>query len=257
MSVVADRFPDALTDGGGRARAALAAVCIAVGGFVAGLLGLLLVRPAFVVLGVGETAAVQVISGQFIQVGFAAFAGAYLFRHRDWDRYVKVRWPTTEDVAWLFVIPVGFLAIGFVVSPLLAALGLPDPHVGSGGEQIDLSARPLLWPVAFAWMYLFAAPAEELVYRGLVQGRLRVAFDTAGVVLLGGVAFGLMHFLVGLVTPDVGLAGSVHWGVTTGVPGLLWGYVYERTENLAVTATSHAMTWTALPYEAVVDALPV
>ena len=106
-------------------------------------------------------------------------------------------------------------------------------------------------------MFIFAAPAEELVYRGIVQGTLRQSFNLAGVVVAGGLLFGLMHVLVGLVTPGVGSLGALRWGITTALPGMVWGYAYERTENLAVTAITHAMTWTVTVHEFVLNILPV
>jgi len=209
------------------------------------------------VLNLGESSVVRVLQGNYIQVGFAGFAVAYLFWQGDWDRYVKLRWPTLEDVGWIVGLPLLFAAQGVVLPPVLAAVGLPHPQPGTGMEQLALETRPLLWPIAFIGMYLFAAPTEELVYRGIVQGRLRAAFDTFGVVILGGLLFGVMHFLVGLMTQGVSFGGSLYWGIDTVIPGLAWGYAYERTENLLVPAVTHAMVWTIAPHEIVLHVLPV
>ncbi|SEH68941.1 hypothetical protein SAMN05192561_1392 [Halopenitus malekzadehii] len=204
-----------------------------------------------------ESTVVRVLQWNYIQVGFAGFASAYLFWQGDWNRYVKIRWPTVEDIGWIVGLPLLFAAQGMVLPPILAAVGLPHPQPGTGMEELALETRPLLWPVAFISMYLFAAPAEELVYRGLVQGRLRAAFDTLGVVILGGLLFGMMHFLVGLMTQGVSFSGSLYWGIDTVIPGLAWGYAYERTENLLVTAVTHAMVWTVALHEIVLSILPV
>lgn len=67
-------------------------------------------------------------------------------------------------------------------------------------------------------------------------------------------AVGLLHFLTGLTTPAVSLSESFHWGISAAVPGLLWGYAYERTENLLVPAVMHAMSWT-IPFSALVPFL--
>jgi membrane protease YdiL (CAAX protease family) len=200
---------------------------------------------------------VRVLQGNYIQVGFAGFAVAYLLWQGDWNRYIKVRWPTLEDFGWIVALPLLFAAQGVVLPPVLAAVGLPHPQPGTGMEELALETRPLLWPVAFVGMYLFAAPAEELVYRGIVQGRLRAAFDTLGVVVLAGLLFGVLHFLVGLMTQGVSFGGSLYWGIDTVIPGLAWGYAYERTENLVVTAVTHAMVWTVTLHEIVLHALPI
>jgi membrane protease YdiL (CAAX protease family) len=242
---------------GRQVRATVAGLGITVGALLAGLIGVISMGSLVSVFDLAESPVVRVLQVNYIQVGFAGFAVAYLVWHRDWDRYIKVRWPTPEDIGWIVGLPLLFAAQGIVLPPILAAVGLPHPQPGTGMEELALETRPLLWPVAFIGMYLFAAPAEELVYRGIVQGRLRAAFDTFGVVILGGLLFGLMHFLVGLMTQGVSIGGSLYWGVDTVIPGLAWGYTYERTGNLLVTAVTHAMVWTVALHEIVLYVLPM
>lgn len=251
MSVVTERLPGGAGSEDSRPRAVLGALGITVVALVAGIVAIVAARTVLAVLGVGDGPVIELFQSHFIQLGFAAFAVGYLLWSRDWDRYVRVRWPTLEDVAWVFAIPLLFAAMGMLTHVLASAVGL-TADAASGGGSLALETMPLLWPVAFVWLFLFAAPAEELVYRGLVQGRLRGAFDTAGVVLLGGLLFGFMHFLVGLIS-GAGLDGSLVWALYTGGGGLIWAYVYERTENLAVTAVSHAMSWTVNPYEVILQ----
>lgn len=257
MSLVRDRLGGTGPSRFPRVRTVVAALAITVAALAVGVVGIVVTGAVESLLGVGDTAVVRVLDGNYIQIGFAAFAVAYLLWRGDWERYVKVRRPTVEDAGWILVIPVVFAAQSVVLPPILAAVGLPHPNPTTGNEQLALETRPLLWPVAFVGLYLFAAPAEELVYRGIVQGRLRESFDTVGVVLFGGLLFGFMHFLVGLLTWGVALGGSVYWGLSATVPGLVWGYAYERTENLAVTAVTHAMSWTIAVHEIALQFLPV
>ena len=245
------------TTRGRQARATIAGLGITIGALLAGLLGVISMGSLVSIFDLAGSPVVQVLQGNYIQVGFAGFAVAYLVWQGDWNQYVKVRWPTLEDIGWIVGLPLLFAAQGVVLPPILAAIGLPHPQPGTGMEELALETRPLLWPVAFIGMYLFAAPAEELVYRGLVQGRLRATFDTLGVVILGGLMFGLMHFLVGLMTQGVSVGGSLYWGIDTVIPGLAWGYAYERTDNLLVTAVTHAMVWTVALHEIVLHALPI
>lgn len=113
------------------------------------------------------------------------------------------------------------------------------PSIASGTAELLLQ-DPILWAVAIPTLYLFAAPVEELLYRGVVQERLRPHLGTAGVVLVSGLAFGLMHAVTYAFTSGP-LAYTV---ISIGASGMIWAFVYERTENLAVTAVSHAMFWT-------------
>lgn len=240
-----------------RVRAGAAALGIAVVAFVTGVVGIAIAGAVLRAGGILTVPAVSVLRLRSIQVGFAVFAVAFLVWRGDFARYCKLRIPTIEGAAWIVAIPLVFAVQGIVLSPVLVALGLPHPNPAAAAGHINLATKPLLWPVAFVGMFIFAAPAEELVYRGIVQGTLRQSFNLAGVVVAGGLLFGLMHVLVGLVTPGVGSLGALRWGITTALPGMVWGYAYERTENLAVTAITHAMTWTVTVHELVLNILPV
>ncbi|WP_324758249.1 CPBP family intramembrane glutamic endopeptidase [Haloarcula sp. GH36] len=257
MSAVTDRGADSGSSISRRLRAGLAALGVTVLALVTGIVGIVGTGAVLRVAGVLTAPAVWALQLHSVQVGFAVFAAAFLAWRGDLPRYCRVRIPTPEDAAWIAVIPLVFVAQGVVLSPVLAALGLPHPNSGTAVGSVDLATRPLLWPVAFVGMFLFAAPAEELVYRGIVQGTLRRAFDLAGVVVLGGLLFGLMHVLIGLLTPSVAPAGALRWGITTALSGMVWGYAYERTENLAVTAVTHAMTWTITLHELVLKLTPI
>lgn len=241
-----ERLPDGPTET--RAWTALAAFGLATGGFVVGVIGLLLTRPAAAVLGLVGTEAFEYASSTLIQVGFALFAVGYLFTRTDRERFVRFRRPSAEGVAWILLGMPLVVYLGVATGALLTTVLGPAAHHGSSADELTLIANLHLLPVAIGWQLLFAAPAEELVYRGIVHGRLRVAFDTVGVVLFGALAFGFMHFLVGLLTP--GSVSALRWGLSAVVPGLVWGLAYERTDNLVVPTVLHFASWT-VPFETI------
>ncbi|MFC7174938.1 hypothetical protein ACFQL0_19480 [Haloplanus litoreus] len=82
------------------------------------------------VFGLGESPIVRVLQGNYIQVGFAGFAVAYLFWQREWDRYVKIRRPTLEDAGWIVGLPLLFAAQGFVLPRCWLR---SDSHIHSQG----------------------------------------------------------------------------------------------------------------------------
>lgn len=229
---------------GNRLRTALGALRICIGGLATGVLGLLLFPFDAVFAGVGlaGTVAGDQLSSHKIQLGFAVFALLYLARRDSIERYVRVRRPTLTDIAWLIGIVVAVPLLSTLVGHVLGVIGMPA--TGTHGEVVALYEHPAAIPALFVGLYLFAAPVEELVYRGLIHGRLRDAFSTRDRVLLAGFLFGLMHLLVGFLTPGTTVVGAVRWGVTACVPGLVWGLAYERTDNLAVTVVGHAISWT-------------
>jgi hypothetical protein len=230
------------------ARAVLSTVGLAVAGGVAALGGVVAVTVLASVLGVTATDAYAVVARSGTQVGFAVVAGAFLAVADDRSRYVRLRWPSLEDAGWIVALPFVFFAVGAGLRVALPAFGVPTPAASHGleGTKAILVDRPALWAVAIPGLYLFAAPVEELLYRGIVQGRLRPHLGTGGLVFLSAVAFGLMHAIVFALSPPEHFVYSV---VSIGVSGAVWAAVYERTENLAVTAVSHAMAWT-VPFAA-------
>jgi hypothetical protein len=81
---------------------------------------------------------------------------------------------------------------------------------------------------------LFVGPFEELVFRGVVQGVFRRRYGGAVAIGAAATLFGVAH-LVALT----GSGSRVSYLAVAAILGLVLGYVYERTENLAVPAVIH------------------
>jgi hypothetical protein len=89
----------------------------------------------------------------------------------------------------------------------------------------------LLIPGAF----LLIGPGEELLFRGVIQGRLRESIGRWPAVTAAAVLFAVVH-----VTALSGGAGARLVSVTLlFFPSLVFGVVYELTDNLAVPALVH------------------
>ncbi|ESS10191.1 MAG: CAAX protease self-immunity [uncultured archaeon A07HN63] len=223
-----------------RGWAVFAAFGLATGGFLAGFAGMFVTSSLITALGVVEVEAIRYLAGNQIQVGFALFAAAYLYTRDDRQGFVRVRVPSAEGVAWMVL---GTPVVIYLLAGLhMITTGAPGGAAASGGSQ--LTADLHLLPVALVGQLLFAAPAEEMVYRGIVHGRLRETFDTPGIVVIGGLAFGFLHLLIGLVTLSVSLTGAVLWFVSSAIAGFVWGLAYERTENIVVPTVLHFARWT-------------
>ena len=223
------------------ARAVAVALALAIGGGVVSFAGVILFSTVGGALGIADTDA-YAVADVGVQLGFAVVVAGYLFVADDRSRYLKFRRPTVEDIAWIVALPAIRVALSVGLTTVLPVLGIAVPthsHGGVGTAEL-LVQRPMLWAVAIPALYLFAAPIEEALYRGIVQGRLRPHLGTAGVVLVSGVAFGSMHALTYLFASSP----LVYRVVSIAAFGCVWAFVYERTENLIVIAVSHAMFWT-------------
>jgi membrane protease YdiL (CAAX protease family) len=239
MSVLSERSP--AIPGTAAARAVATAFALAIGGGVVSFAGVVLFGAVGGILGITD-ADIYAVADVGVQLGFAVVAAGYLFVADKRSRYLKFRRPAVEDIAWILALPAISAALSVGLTTVLPVFGIAVPthsHSSVGTAELLLE-RPMLWAVAIPALYLFAAPIEEILYRGIVQGRVRPHLGTAGVVLVSGVAFGSMHTLTYLFASGP----LVYTILSTTAFGCVWAFVYERTENLVVTAVSHAMFWT-------------
>lgn len=171
-------------------------------------------------------------------LGFFLVCGGYLAWRSD-HSFFGVGPPTGRDVRWILL---GFSAlvavlVGFDV--LLSQLGLePADNVAVERGMED----PRLFLYFIPVVLLFNAPAEELLFRGLVQGLFRRAYGVVPGILAASLIFGLVHYLA-LVNTGSRVA---YVGIAV-LSGLVLGALYEYTDNLLVPVVVHAF-WNILVY---------
>ncbi len=218
-------------------RAVGAAVGLGVGGIL--LLGLVTAVVGLVGrvagLSFGALSLVSLAAGQY--VGFIGLGTAYLrSRGFGWRRlrsYLGLRLPTLREVG---VVVAGYAGI---IGMLLLVVGivvrfLPEPAENEGAAAF--ASNPELIPAGIVVMFLVVGPAEEFLFRGVVQNRLRERFSAVPAVAVAGGIFASVH-----VIALVGSPGAV--AVTVAllfVPGLVLGVVYEYTGNLVVPWLLHS-----------------
>ena len=216
-------------------------VAVAAGLGAAGIVALVAVSAVvgfvgtFAGLAVGTLFIVSVAVGQYL--GFVGLGLAYLrgrgFEWPDIRSYLGVRTPSLRDLG---VVVVGYLAIiGALVAVAAVALRfLPEPAENQGAAFA--ADNPELIPPLVVVMFLIVGPSEELLYRGVVQNRLRERLSAAPAVAIASVVFAVVHVIA--------LAGSPSAVAVTVlvllVPGVVLGTVYEYTGNLVVPWLLHS-----------------
>jgi membrane protease YdiL (CAAX protease family) len=215
-------------------RTLLAAGALGVGGY------------AFAVLVVGVTAVALTLAGVSLMnqptlllglsvvmgqgVAFGTFALAYLlYTDRGLD-FVRARVPGVRDLAWALGGTVALFVGLAVVSAIFAAFGVQSASnaVEQFGEQ-DPTVFLLLVPLSF----LFIGPGEELLYRGVVQGRLREAFGPWVAIGVASFVFAVVHVF------SLQGAGKLAYLAILFVLSPILGAAYEWTDNLVVPALIH------------------
>lgn len=216
----------------GRARALGVALGLVVLGFVvANVLGAIPIVAEFLLTGeLLANPVYAVASVVATMLGYAAVALLYA-RNR---LAIPVRRPTGRELGLAVGAVLAMLALNVGSQVVLGALGLE----AAPSSVVDLTGGvPEVMLVFAAVALLVNGPAEELLFRGAVQGRLRRAFGPAAAVLFASVPFAAIHIFA--VVGTLG-AGLVSVGIIFLV-ALVLGALYEYTGNVVVPALAHGV----------------
>lgn len=216
-----------------RLRAVGVAAAITVAGFVMAIPFGLAVGTVIGLLGIdlsltaGFIVTILLLQG----IAFPLTAFAYLRLRGASFGFVDVRFPTLRDVLW--VVSGYILVFVLVIAVLVLVTTLDAPTASRANQEALRDAQTLLWLIPLS--ILVIGPSEELLFRGIIQGRLREAFGPVGAVVLASATFAPAHILA--------LTGSIRaLAVTIAilfVPALVFGATYELTDNLVVPAVIH------------------
>lgn len=200
------------------------------------VVGIAVVLP-LIFSGFEATSGVVLVASLFAtQLTFLVVGALYLWR-REWS--VSYSAPTRRDLTWV---------VAGVVVTVVAALGLLGVSELLGIEPVEsvieapVLADPTLLLVLAGLSIVLVAPAEEFLFRGVVQGRLRQTFGAPVAVGIASLLFASIH-LLNLVTVGVGAVVMV---AVIFVVGTVLGVAYERTDNLLVPVLIHGAYNTTL-----------
>lgn len=170
-------------------------------------------------------------------VGVLLVGLGYLYWQRD-PGLVGIRRPTLGDAAAMLV---GFLALaglmlgGGILFEMFGVEPAENVAVERGSEN------PELFLVFLPIQFLLTGPAEELLFRGVLQGVLRRAYGVVPAIALASTLFALVHvpaLIGGDVVPVLALVFA---------SGVLFGVLYEYTGTLLVPIVAHAC-WNTLTF---------
>jgi len=214
-------------------RAVGAGIGIGVGGLALGVvltIGAILLAGLVLDVGPAELIVLSLLMTQGVGMGSAAVA--YVRWRGVGLEYVSARVPSLTEVVWVVVAYVVALGGVWLVGVLLTLADAPT----ADNQVTDIAIEnPEVLLVLIPGSFLLIGPGEELLFRGIVQARIREAFGPVPGVTIASVIFAAVHF----VALSGGASGRL---VTVGVllvPSLVLGATYEYTGNLAVPALIH------------------
>jgi membrane protease YdiL (CAAX protease family) len=221
-----------------RTEAVVHVVVVALTALLVPGLALLAVLEPLSVVEVTDDATPVLFTGVQTVVNFVALGAvgmAYLYWRRD-HSLVGLRRPTRRDGAIVVVGFVGFVGAMFLLEAVIDLLGL---ELAENVAIAEGESNPEVFLLFIPLQFLFVAPAEELLFRGVIQGLLRRAYGIVPGIALAGLVFAAFH-----VPALVGTTGLVPTLAILFVTGGLLGALYEYTGTLVVPIVVHAL-WNA------------
>ena len=204
------------------------------------LVGFLLGLVTFGLVGTPLSLSVEAPSGQLLftlgtYLGLAAVGGLYLLRHELGVSFVRIRRPTLVDLGVAAATVLGLLVLAVALPTLIERLGLP---LADHSIADSIEANPTVALVFLPLSVFVVGPAEEFLYRGIIQTRLTSVFDTASAVAVAALIFAVIHFFAYLDPANV--PGTIVTVFLLLLPlGAILGGVYEYSGNLVVPALAH------------------
>lgn len=167
-------------------------------------------------------------------VAFMGTAYAYL-RWRGLPlRAVGIRVPSLVELA----IGAGVFGITLLYLMVAGFLMQQTGTQGANNQVADLAMEnPEIILALLPGAYLLIGPGEELLFRGVVQGRLRESFSAVPAILIASVIFAAIH--VFSLQPTAPLSAKLVTVTLLMGPSIAFGAVYEYTENIVVPALLH------------------
>lgn len=164
--------------------------------------------------------------------GTVALAYVQLRKTRS-EHVMRFRRPTRRDIRLAIMGFFFVLTVGAILNQTVAALGI---QTGENTLATAAAEDSRLYVVAALTSIVFVAPGEELLFRGVIQGRLRDSFGPVASISIGGAVFAIPH----LVAAYAGPGATVSIGIVFGV-SLALGVLYEYSGTLFAPIVAHGL----------------
>ncbi len=170
-------------------------------------------------------------------------------------REIGASWTQTRIA--LVVVGGIVLAVNVIVIGLAVVAG-NELSVGVYGQYVRLlDASTALLVVGAINNYLIVGPVEELVFRGYVQNKLLDLLDgrrsrlrTGLGIMVTALLFAVVHLPDLLLDEGVALSQAVGGLVLLTMTAVLFGVIYELTQNLVLVALLHGIgNWWLLGFD--------
>jgi len=189
-----------------------------------------IINAAGIAVGRATLAIISLILGT--GVSFGGVAVCYLrFAGVGWD-FINFQIPSVRD---MIIAIVGWI-LAYVAS-FIGALAVSIIGLERRGSQVTSTGinDPTLLLIAIPASFLLIGPAEEVLFRGIIQSKIKEGFRPSIAVILASAIFATLHLVVlsGEIRPQLMTI------VTLFFPSLIFGSVYEISDNIVTASLVH------------------
>jgi membrane protease YdiL (CAAX protease family) len=191
------------------------------------------------VLGFESFTLTFLVGGGLATLWFGVLGAVYL-QFRPVKVHYGLRWPTRRDFGWIIGGVIAVVVVSVFAEIIFSSFRDGDATTISAAAAV---ANPItVYSIFIIGNFLFIAPLEEFLFRGVIQGRLREAFGPVAAISITGIGFALGHILSywygGSNVLSVSVAAALFGIAAT---GMVLGAIYERTESLLIVTIIHGL----------------
>ena len=208
------------------------AILVIFGAYIGAVVAVSALEPVIASL-VGSSAST---SGRLLQTGlqFLTMIAVVVWYARtvDSERLIPAMVPNGRSLGLIGVGIVVLLGLQYAINGILQWAGFSP---GANQAVLAGAGDPTYFLLMVPISLLFVGPAEELLFRGAVQGRLQESWGTWPAIIAATALFGLIH--IPAVTG--GFGAQLSYALLAGLLGVLLGACYAYTDNIVVPAVIH------------------
>lgn len=169
-------------------------------------------------------------------IGMALVGALYLFLSGRGIEYIDVERPSRSTARYVLLGVASAIIVMMGFNILAYSLNLP---VAESWVATEIGTDLQMFVLFFLLVFLFNAPAEEFLFRNVLQKRLAEVYSTASSIVLISTLFAMVHIPGYLIQASV-METMVPIALIFGV-SITFGLIYAYTEDLVVAAVSHAI----------------
>jgi membrane protease YdiL (CAAX protease family) len=163
------------------------------------------------------------------EAGYAIAGWVYV--HQWFSEGVPIEIPTRQQFGWVIASTLVMLGIATGIGVISSRTGI---QIGRADQEL-LTGNPTMVLVLAVLSFVLIAPAEEYLFRGVIQRRLTRSMRTSAAIGVASLLFVIPH-AIGYLG---GIGGILLLSLAPFSLAVILGALYEKCNNLSVPILAH------------------